>query len=72
MAGDRRQFTELALEGRGVPAIAQALARATGLLVAFEDRFGSLSLFGSQAAPELEVAFRAGQPTLQAWLRAGG
>ena len=64
-----RQFTELALEGRGMPAIAQALARATGLLVAFEDRFGSLSLFGSQAAPELEAAFRAGAPELLAWLR---
>ena len=64
-----RQFTELALEGRGVPAIAQALARATGLLVAFEDRFGGLSLFGQPAAPELEPAFRAGQPPVQAWLK---
>lgn len=64
-----REFTELALEGRGVAAIAQALSRATGLLVAFEDRFGSLSLFGQPTTPDLEAAFHAGQPALQAWLR---
>ena len=39
------------------------------MVVAFEDRFGGLSLFGQAAAPDLEAAFRAGQAPLQAWLK---
>ena len=78
-----RHLTELAIEGRGLPAIAAGLARATGRRVAHEDRSLILAVYGQPPADittgkqlpasvtedELTAAFREGQPALARWLR---
>lgn len=68
-----RQLTELAIEGRGLPAIAGALSRATRRSVAYEDRTFNLDLYGPPLSgvdgPALKRAFREAQADLSAWLR---
>ena len=69
-----RHLTELAIEGRGLPAIAAGLAQATSRPVAYEDRTFALTLHGRPLATKVDDerlarAFRETQAQLAGWLR---
>ncbi len=72
----RRQLTELAIEGRGIAAIAAGLARVTGRGVVYEDRARDLSLHGRIGSGGADGggdeavcrAFQESQAELSIWL----